>query len=123
VKVGKDDVREEGKAKLLEVGLELKVLRMENNIENMAQWAVIVDNKEKTIEGGIREAVKMGLVAGQNWLHWWGFEKKDNGDVLGLYVLDESGYYGKQDVVYGEMVDDEAVPVEEGLFAWQVGIY
>ena len=34
VKVGKGDLREASKAKLLEVGLELKVLRMENNAVN-----------------------------------------------------------------------------------------
>jgi hypothetical protein len=34
VKVGKGDLREASKAKLLEVGLELKVLRMDQNLEN-----------------------------------------------------------------------------------------
>jgi len=36
VKVGKGDLRQASKAKLLEVGLELKVLRMEKNDANMS---------------------------------------------------------------------------------------
>ena len=48
VKVGKGDLREASKEKLLEVGLELKVLRMENNgCANMRHWGTIVDNEEK----------------------------------------------------------------------------
>ena len=43
VKVKKGDLREASKAKVLEVGLELKVLRKEvNGWGNMAHWGVIV---------------------------------------------------------------------------------
>jgi len=55
VKVGKGDLREASKEKLLEVGFELKVLRMENNgYCNAIHWGVIVDGVGKVVEGGIR---------------------------------------------------------------------
>jgi len=55
VKVGKGHLREASKAKLSEVGLELKVLRIENNCwgGNVEHWGVIVDDEGKLIEGGI----------------------------------------------------------------------
>jgi len=57
------DLREARKAKLLEVGLELKVLRLENNgWDNLGHWGVIVDDQGKVIEGGVREAVRKELV-------------------------------------------------------------
>jgi hypothetical protein len=45
VKFGKGDLREASKAKLLEVVLELKVLRMENNGYNMMCWRVVMDGE------------------------------------------------------------------------------
>ena len=53
VKVGKGDPREASKAKLLEVGLELKVLRMEINDLNMEIWRAIVDDVGKLSRGGL----------------------------------------------------------------------
>ena len=52
VKVGKGDLREASKAKLLKVGLELKELKMENNGSNMVIWGLIVDGEGKIIGGG-----------------------------------------------------------------------
>jgi hypothetical protein len=40
--------------KLLEVGLELKALRMDSNRDNMKFWGVVVDAEGIVIEGGIR---------------------------------------------------------------------
>ena len=62
VKVRKDEFREASKAKLLEVGLELKVLRAENSEHNMKHWRVIVDTEGVVIARRIREAVRRGLV-------------------------------------------------------------
>jgi hypothetical protein len=59
-------------AKLLEMGLELKVLRMENNgYANMPAFGVIVDDEGKVIEGGIMEAVRRGLVTKENYFYCW----------------------------------------------------
>jgi len=63
VKVGKGDLRKESKAKLLEVGLELKVLRMEADGHHMEHWGLGVCDGGKVIEGGIREAVRRGLAS------------------------------------------------------------
>ena len=63
VKVGKGDLRELIKAKLLEVGLELKVLRMEADGHHMEHWGLGVCDGGKVIEGGIREAVRRGLAS------------------------------------------------------------
>ena len=107
VKVGKGDLREASKAKLLEVGLELKVLRMEDNRNNMRHWRAVVDSEGKVIEGGIREAVTRGLVTEANH-EWtcWGLRKRENGDVYDVY-----GSYGEKGVVHGRRVDGVAVPV------------
>jgi len=93
-KGGKCDLREASKEKLLEVGLELKVLRIENNVMNMRQWGVVVDDEGELIEGGIREAFRRGMVMEENHLHCWGLWKGDNGDVY-----DGDGTYGERDVV------------------------
>jgi hypothetical protein len=77
----------------------------------MRHWRVIVDDVGKAIEGGLRVAVRRGLVTEENCRYWWGFWKKANGDVY-----DGSGIYGEKDVVYGRLVDGVAVPVAEGLF-------
>jgi len=106
VKVAKGDLREASKAKLLEVGFELKVLRMENNEENMKHWKAVVEDEGKVTEGGIREAVSWGLMTGENYEGCWGLRKRPNGDVYNLY-----GSYGELHVVYGRMVDGVAVPV------------
>jgi len=115
VKDGKGDLREASKAKLLEVGLELKVLRMEHNFANIGWWGVVVDGEGTVIEGGIREAVSRGLVVWENYHHYhhgWGLSKWVNGDDV--YVW--SSRYGEKGVVYGRMVNGMVVPVEEGLF-------
>jgi len=44
-------LREASKEKLLEVGLELKVLRMDSNEHNMVHWEMVVDEKGAVIEG------------------------------------------------------------------------
>jgi len=94
------------KAKLF--GLELKVLRLNKHGFKMLHWGVIVDAEGKVIEGGIREAVRRGLVREENYDydHWWGLGKRANGDVYDLY-----GAYVEKDVVYGRMVDGVVVPV------------
>ena len=54
------------------MGLELKVLRMENNgYANMPAFGVIVDDEGKVIEGGIMEAVRRGLVTKENYFYCW----------------------------------------------------
>ena len=42
--------------------LEIKVLKMENNDVNMIHYGEVVDEEGAVIEGGIREAVRKGLV-------------------------------------------------------------
>jgi len=106
VKVGKGDLRDLRKTKLLEVGLELKVLRMEANGSNISHFGVIVDGEGMVIEGGIREAVRRGLVAKENYLYWWDLGKRGNGEVY-----DEYARYGVRGVVYGSMMDGVAVPL------------
>jgi len=106
VKVGKGDLREASKAKLFEVGLELKVLRIEDNAYNMDHYHVIVDSDGKVIEGGIMEEVRRGMVTEENFYDWWGLDKRVNGDVW-----DRNGIYGEASVVYGRMVEGVAVPV------------
>jgi len=111
VKVGKGDLREASKEKLLEVGLELKVLRMENNgWSNMGCYGAVVDEEGKKIDGGIREAVRRELVTVASYDNWWGM-KKGYGDLIDWY-----GVYGMPEVLYGRFVDGVAMPVEEGLF-------
>jgi len=44
-KRGKGDLRDATQAKLLEVALELKVLRKENNRDNYTFWGVMVDKE------------------------------------------------------------------------------
>jgi len=115
VKVGKGNLGEASKAKLLEVGLELKMLRMENNRWNMGHRGVVVDEEGKVIEGGIREAVRRGLVIkGNHWVYLMarGLNEKGNRDVH-----DYDGIYGETRVVYGMLLNDVVVPVQEGLFA------
>ena len=90
VMVGKGDL---SKAKLLEVGLELKALSMENNGENMRHWRAIVDDGGEAIEGGIREALV-------------GFGEEGEGEVY-----DYDSKYSEKYVVYGRLVDDVVVPV------------
>ena len=111
VKVGKGDLREASKAKLLEVGLELKVLRMENNGANIKQWSMIVDDKGKVIEGGIMEAVRRWVVMEENHWNWWGLNDDENGDVY-----DWRRKHGLIGVVYRRLGNGVAIPVEEGLF-------
>ena len=55
-------MRGAGKATLFEVGPNLKVLRMEINWANVQHLGVIVDEEGDVVEGGLREAVKRGLV-------------------------------------------------------------
>jgi len=72
VKVGKGDLRDTSKAKLLEValelkvllevGLELRVLKSELNGYNQRHFGAIVDEEGNIIEGGIRDAIRRGLV-------------------------------------------------------------
>ena len=50
-KRGKGDLRRATKAELLAVGLELKVLREENNEENQQYWGVEVDDDGEVIDG------------------------------------------------------------------------
>jgi len=77
VKVRKCDLREASKAKLLEVGLELKVLRIENNRDNMGHLGAIVDEEGKVIEGGgVMEAVRRGLVTENNCGSWWNLQTR-----------------------------------------------
>jgi len=103
VKVGKGDLREAKKAKLFEVG------RMEHNgLGNMQHWRVVVDEEGVVIAGGIREAVRRGIVTVENYEYWWGLWKRENGDVY-----DVRGIYGKKGVVYGRIVDGVEVVVEE----------
>jgi len=112
MKVGKGDLRELSNVKLLEVGLVLKVLRMENNYRKMEHWRIVVNEEEKAIEGGIREAVRNGLVTEVNCEDSWGFCKMVNG-----VVYDWDGIYGEKGAVYGRMVDEVAMSVVEGLFS------
>jgi hypothetical protein len=42
-------LREASKEKLLEVGLELKVLRMDSNEHNMVHWEMVVDAPEESL--------------------------------------------------------------------------
>ena len=50
---GKGDLRGATKAELLAVGLELKVLRNENNDRNQEHWGIKVDdNGEVIVDGG-----------------------------------------------------------------------
>ena len=113
VKVGKGGLREASKAKLLEVGLELKVLRMENNGlgGNMGHWGVIVDDESEVIDRGIREAVRRGLVTEAKRYLWWGLKKRANGDIY-----NRDSIYGERRVVYRTFVGGMAVPLEERLF-------
>jgi len=53
VKVGKGDLREASKTKLLEAGLELKVLRIDNNEHSMDYWSVIEDDEGEVSRGGL----------------------------------------------------------------------
>jgi len=105
VKIVNGDSREASKAKLLEVGLELglelKAIRMENNRWNMGHWGVVVDEEGKAIERGIREAGRRGLVTEARCL-----EKMGNGDVYGVF-----GSYGDEGVVYWRLVDSVIVLV------------
>ena len=105
VKVGKGDLREASKEKLLEVGLELRVLRADSNKYNMRHWGVIVDKEGVTIAGGGREAVRRGLVTEENCEIWWGLWKNANGDVYDRY-----GIYGESNTVYGRTMEGMAVP-------------
>jgi len=83
------------KEKLLKVGLELKVLRMENyGFGNMLYWRVVVDDERGAFDGGIREAVRRGLVTEVNHWDWWSLSKRENGDVY-----DENSIYGEHNVV------------------------
>ena len=85
--------------------MELKVLRMENNWKNVRDWSVVVDSEGKAIEGGFREAVRMGLVTEMNRdYHCWGLRKMANGDINDYW-----SYYGEQWVVYEIIVN--GVPV------------
>jgi hypothetical protein len=111
VKMGKGDLRKASKAKLLEVGLELQVLRMDHNVTNMGYRGTIVDDEGKTIKGGIREAVSRGLVTEEKCEIWWGLRKRVTGGVYELY-----GVYGDAGVVYMRVVDGTVVPVANGLF-------
>jgi len=106
VKVGKGDLRETSKAKLLKVGLELKVLRMESNLWNLLQWVALVDGEGMVIEGGIREAVARGLVTNRNSKKCWGLVNRG----LGI-SKDEYGYYGEKNVVYGRVVRGIVAPL------------
>ena len=110
-KMGKSDLREASISKLLEVALELKVLRMDVNDYNVGFWGVIIDNQGKVIKGGIKEVVRRGLVIEDDLWYWWHLEKMENGDVF-----DEDSTYGEKDVMYGRLVDGVAEPVTEGLF-------
>ena len=72
-----DDLREASKAKLLEVGLELNVLRVENNgFGNMQHWHIVVDEDRVVIERGGSGAVRRGLVTKENYLYWWTLEMR-----------------------------------------------
>jgi len=101
------------KAKLLEVGLELKVLSMDSNDENVECWGMVVDAEGNVIEGGIREAVRRGLVMEENFNACWGLMVfwEDNGERLAQTVLDvhDGGIYGEKFVDYGRMVDGVVV--------------
>jgi hypothetical protein len=112
VKVGKGVLREASKEKLLEVGLELRAIRMDSNRRNMQHWGAVVDGERAVIEGEIREAVRRGLVIEANLAVCWGLRKSENG-----YVYNVHSTYGEACVVHGRMVDGVVVPVEEGLFA------
>ena len=103
--MGKGDFREASKAKLLKVGLELKMLRMDSNENNTRHWGVVVDDKGKVIEGGIREAVRRGVVTEENHWHWWGLRKRANGDMDDYW-----NKYGELNDVYGRIVDGVVVP-------------
>ena len=112
MKDGKGDFREASKAKLLELRLELEVLRMENNRwSTMEVFGVVVDKEGVVIAGGIMEAVRRGLVTEWNRYGWWGLGMRENGNVYDLM-----GIYGERDAAYGRLVDGVAVLVEEGLF-------
>lgn len=52
------------------MGLELKVLRMENNWRNTRHWIVVVNCEGKVIEGGFREALRRGAVTEENCRKW-----------------------------------------------------
>jgi len=94
---------------VFEVGLELKALRMDENNNNMLQWGAIVDEEVKVVKGGIREAVRRGLVTETNYESAWdlALEYMDNTTENGE-VFDKEGHYGKKDLVYGTIVDEGA---------------
>jgi len=61
--------------KLLEVVLELKVLKMENNMMNRLFGRMTVDEDGVVIEGSIEKAIRRGLVTEENsWYCWVLFE-------------------------------------------------
>jgi len=63
VKVGKGNLREASKEKLLEAGLEVEGLRMgSNGWGNLRYWGTIVDDGGVEIKERLREAVERGLV-------------------------------------------------------------
>jgi len=104
VKVGKGDLRELSKEKLLEVGLETKVLRMENNgWGNKQFWGVAVDGEGKVVR--LEKAIGGGLItrANSNWV--WGLTTKMNGDVV-----DRVGHYGEKGTIIGRIHRNMVVP-------------
>ena len=108
VKVGKGVLREASKEKLLEVGLELRAIRMDSNDYNAGFWGAVVDDEEKVIKGGGRDALMRELVTEENCEFWWGLRKRENG-----YVYDEYGRYSVNNVVYGRIVDGMVVSLED----------
>jgi len=85
----------------------MKVFRMDSHwYGNRDHWGLIGDEEGEMIEGGIREAVRRGLVTEEILRVYWNLEMEDNGDVYDL-----PGSYGEYDVVYRRLVDGMAVTV------------